>query len=294
MTGFAGRSFTLLALAALLLAVTASSGTAAGPSRGQILGVVPHSSPSAVAPQQFSRSKAISAAGPTTLTFDPSYETFIGQYFTDVALDSGDSNNVYSVATQYSDTSGPVQYQSTVGGSYVDNDPLPANGCNDGVDAYCITDNLIANEIQTVLTAAGWHGGLDHVFFLMTPNGVGSCFDAAGTECTTNVFCAYHNYFVDSNAEDVIYANEPYMGPSGDCTGNSQGFPNNVDSDTTINTISHEHNEAITDPLTDLSHLAWIAADGSENGDLCAYGFGTQTNPGASAYNQVINNHHDD
>jgi len=299
MTGFATRSVTLLALAALLLAVTASSGSAASPSRGRILGVVPHSSPSAVAPQQFSRSKTIRAAGPTTLTFDPSYQTFINQYFTDVALDSGGNNNVYSVATQYFDNPGAVhiQYESAFGGSYVDNDPLPANGCADGVDAYCITDQQIENEIQTVMTAKGWHGGLDHAFFLMTPNGVGSCFDGSGTECTTNAFCAYHNYFA-AGAEDVIYANEPYMGPSGDCIGtppgDTQGFPNDVDSDTTINTISHEHNEAITDPLTDFNHLAWIAADGSENGDLCAYGFGTQTNPGASAYNQVINTHHYD
>ena len=154
MTGLAARSVTLLALAALLLTVTASSGSAASPSphRGRILGVVPHSVAPAVA-QPFSRSKAVRAAGPTTLTFDPSYQTLINQYFTDVALDSGLNTNVYSVATQYSDTSGAVQYQSTVGGAYVDHDPLPANGCDDGVDAYCITDTQIANEIQTVLNA---------------------------------------------------------------------------------------------------------------------------------------------
>jgi hypothetical protein len=301
MTGFATRSITLLALAALLLTVTASSGSAASSHRGRISGVVPRSGPPAVAPQLFSRSKAIPrAASPTPLTFDPSYQTLINRYFTDVAQDSSLNTNVYSVATQYSDNPGAVhvQYQSTFGGSYVDKDPLPASGCNDGVDPYCITDKQLATEIQSVLTAKGWRGGLDHVFFLMTPNGVGSCFDALGTECTTNAFCAYHNFFVDSNVEDVIYANEPYMGPSGDCTGDTpgdvQGFPNDVDADTTINTISHEHNEAITDPLTDPNSLAWIAADGSENGDLCAYGFGTQTGTGAGAYNQVINGHHYD
>ena len=300
MTGFAKRSITLLALAALLVAVTASSGSAASSHRGRISGVVPRSGPPAVAPQLFSRSKAIKAAGPTTLTFDAKYQALINQYFADVAHDSGGTNNVYSVATQYFDNPGGVhiQYQSTFGGSYVDKDPLPANGCDDGVDPYCITDKQIANEIQTVLTAKGWRGGLDHVFFLMTPNGVGSCFDALGTECTTNTFCAYHNFFVDSNVENVIYANEPYMGPSGDCTGTSpgdvQGFPNDVDADTTINTISHEHNEAITDPLTDPNFLAWVAADGSENGDLCAYSFGTQVGTGAGSYNQVINGHHYD
>jgi hypothetical protein len=300
MTGFATRAVALLALAALLVAATASSGSAARSHHGQISGVVPRSGPPAPGPQQFSRSKAVKAVGPTTLTFDPRYQTLINQYFTDVAHDSGLNTNVYSAATQYYDNPGAahVQYKSTFGGSYVDNDPLPASGCDDGVDPYCLTDQQLQHEIQTVLTAKGWHGGFDHVFFLMTPNGVGSCFDALGTECTTNAFCAYHNFFADSNAEDVIYANEPYMGPSGDCVGDSpgdvQGFPNNVDADTTINTISHEHNEAITDPLTDPNFLAWVAADGSENGDLCAYGFGAQTGTGAAAYNQIINGHHYD
>ena len=121
MTGLAARSVTLLALAALLLAVTASSGSAASPSphRGRILGVVPHSVAPAVA-QPFSRSQAVRAAGPATLTFDPSYQTVINQYFTDVALDSGGSNNVYSVATQYFDNPGAVhiQYQSAFGRSH--------------------------------------------------------------------------------------------------------------------------------------------------------------------------------
>jgi hypothetical protein len=291
MTRFAGRSFTLLALAALLLAVTASSGSAASPRRGRILGVVPHSGAPAVAPQQFSSSKAIRAAGPTPLTFDPSYQTVINRYFTDVAHDSGLNSNVYSVATQYSDSSGPIQYSSTVGGAYVDHDPLPANGCDDTAnglhDPYCLTDQQLQHEVQNVLTATGWHGGLNHIFFLMTPNGVGSCADAFG-QCSTDTFCAYHSDFTDSSNEAVIYANEPYEGPYPGCTGPAQGFPNNLDSDTTVNTISHEHNEAITDPLGN----GWIAVDGNENGDLCAYIYGTPLggSPGSTAWNQVINN----
>jgi hypothetical protein len=286
MTGMGARLAKILALALLALAVTASTGGAASPAHAQIQGVVPHI-----------LSKASRAVSPTTLTFDASYETLINRYFTDVAHDSGATSNVYSAATQYYDDPGQVhiQYQSAFGGSFVAKDPLPANGCHDGFDAYCLTDQQLQDEIQTVLTAKGWHGGLDHIFFLMTPNGVGSCFDSTTDQCSTNVFCAYHGFFVDSSSENVIYANEPYLGPPGGCVGNSQGFPNDVDSDTTINTISHEHNEAITDPLTDQSTFAWIANDGSENGDLCAYGFGAQTGtPGVDAYNQVINHDHYD
>jgi hypothetical protein len=141
-----------------------------------------------------------------------------------------------------------------------------------------------------VLTAKGWHCGLDHIFFLMTPNGVGSCFDGVSNQCSTNDYCAYHSAFTDSSGEDVIYANEPYEGPYPGCTGSGQGFPNDVDADTTVNTISHEHNEAITDPFGN----AWVGSDGvSENGDLCAYGFGMPLGgtPGVDAYNQLINGH---
>lgn len=274
----------ILMLAALAVAVTASSGVAARPARTPIRGVVPHSAHLASAPHMLS--KAIRAAGPAPLTFDANYQTVINRYLMDVAHDSGSANNVYSVATQYSDGSGHVQYQSTYGGSYVSHDPLPASVCEDGLDTYCLTDQQLRTEIQSALTATGWHGGLDHIFFLLTPNGVGSCFDQFG-QCSTDTFCAYHSDFTDSNNEPAIYANEPYQGPLPGCTDSTQGFPNDHDGDTTINTISHEHNEAITDPLGN----GWLASDGSENGDLCAYGFGTQTNPGAGAYNQVINGH---
>jgi hypothetical protein len=295
MRGPAGRLAKVFALVLLLaLAATASSGSASSPGRGRISGVVPHQSSLVSGPHALSR--GLGLLSPSILTFDASYETVLNQYFTDVAADSGGSDNVYSAATQYYDNPGSVhvQYQSTFGGSYVSKDPLPANGCDDGVDTYCLTDQQLENEIQAALAAKGWHGGLDHLFFLMTPNGVGSCFDDITGQCTTNAFCAYHSYFVDSTSENVLYANEPYMGPTGDCTDNAQGFPNDVDSDTTINTISHEHNEAITDPLTDPSNFAWISDLGDENGDLCAYGFGTQTAPGAQAYNQTINGHHYD
>src|SRR6476620_7625668 len=299
MSGISARFGKVLALAGLALAVTASSGAAGSPARARILGVVPHAGGQlARAPIPHTLSKAIRAAGPPTFTFDASYANLINRYFTDVAHDSGGNQNVYSVATQYDDSGHVnIQYKSTFGGSYVDHAPLPANGCDDGLDTYCLTDQQLQNEIQTVLTAKGWHGGLDHVFFLMTPNGVGSC-ETAGGNCSTDTFCAYHSAFVDSNNENVIYANEPYEGtdPLGGCIDPEQGFPNDPDADTTINTISHEHNEAITDPLTDPSSTAWIAADGSENGDLCAYGFGKPLGGalGFDAYNQVINSHHYD
>jgi len=61
--------------------------------------------------------------------------------------------------------------------------------------------------------------------------------------------------------------------------------PNSSDADATINVASHEHNEAITDPLG----TAWFDQRGYENGDKCAWNFGTALG-GTSGhqYNQAI------
>jgi len=273
-------------LAGLVLGAGASSGAAATPAHTRILGVVPHTGGAQTLGARNAASKPTPFAGSSFLTFDAGYETVINQYFTDVAHDSGGTANVYSVAKQYTDGSGAVEYQSTVGGSYVDHDPLPSNGCDDGTDAVCLTDAQLQAEIQHVLTAKGWHGSDTNMFFLLTPDGVGSCFDGFSNQCTTNVYCAYHSSFTDSSGEPVIYANQPYDATINGCDPGSS--PNNDDADADLNTISHEHNEAITDPFGD---GWWRDSDGEENGDLCAWNFGNPVIPGGD-FNQVINGHH--
>jgi hypothetical protein len=217
------------------------------------------------------------------------YESLINQYFTDVAAASGHADNVYSPATQYYDAAGPIDYQSTFGGSYVDIDPFPANGCNDGVDATCLTDQQIRTELQTVLTTNGWHGSTTTMFFVMTPDGVGSCFDSSNHACTTKTYCAYHDSFTNSNSEPVIYGNEPYDATIPGCDPGSS--PNGDDADAAINTLSHEHNEAVTDPF---GNAWWNFNSGQENGDNCAWIFGSALGgtPNVDAYNQIINGHH--
>ncbi len=66
------------------------------------------------------------------------------------------------------------------------------------------------------------------------------------------------------------------------------------EADATINVLSHELNEAITDPHGD----AWYDSNGDENGDKCAWFWGTTGNsvsllPGGAGahYTQTINGH---
>ncbi len=65
-------------------------------------------------------------------------------------------------------------------------------------------------------------------------------------------------------------------------------YPNGDDADSTLNVTSHEHNEAITD----FQLNAWYDAAGYENGDKCAWDFGTVSGPNGAEYNQTINGHH--
>jgi hypothetical protein len=312
---------TLAAALALLVSAAAASGGTATVARAPILGVVPHAG-GVAGPLSSDALGALGLAGPndvslqespcalssipfpcwtmrTNATYaiywipsgfsvDASYEGLVNRYLGDVAAASGSLSNVYSVATQYYDDAASIHYQSSFAGSYVDPDPFPASGCS--AAAVCLTDDQLQAEIQTVLTREGWHGSTTNMFFLLTPSGVASCTDASGSVCSTNVFCAYHSGFTDSSDEPVLYANEPYDGSIADCHAQpGQGSPNNVAADATINTISHEHNETITDPWGD----AWLDSHGDEIADICAWDFGGQlgTASNGQPYNQLINGH---
>jgi hypothetical protein len=312
----AGLTKTLV-LAGLALALSASSGSAANRAQEPILGVVPH----AGGQHQFTSpgtAGSLAAGGdlylhesPCALTSSPypcwtmrtnkvyaiywvpsgysvsaRYESLINQYFGDVAADSGRLTNVYSVADQYYDNAAAIHYDSSFGGSYVDTHPFPVSGCDVGQGVTCLTDGQIQSELRSVLATQGWQGGTTTLFFVLTPNGVASCFDGLTNQCTTNTYCAYHSGFNDANGVPVLYANEPYDATISGCSSGSS--PNGDDADSELNTISHEHNEAITDPAGD----AWLNAAGDENGDICAWKFGAALGTvGGQSYNQVINGH---
>src|SRR5436305_74643 len=139
--------------AVLAFGVAASTGSAASPARTSILGVVPHAGafhgfaaapPPPVnqcpPPQTPTQCNLDYLGGPvmhasTTYaiywipngsTVSANYESLVNQYFADVAAASSRADNVYSAATQYYDTAGPINYQSTFGGSYVDTTPFPS------------------------------------------------------------------------------------------------------------------------------------------------------------------------
>jgi hypothetical protein len=234
-------------------------------------------------------------------SIDPAYESTINRFFTDVAADGQNgttpakTTNVYFSDTQYYDSStGNILYSSVFDSTraIVDTNAYPANGCTDRYTSVCLSDSQLQSELSKLISARGLPTGTGVAYFVFTPKGVGSC---AGSSCAFSYYCAYHSNFASGGGQ-VLYANMPYANTVPAACGSGQS-PNGSggagDADSTLNVTSHEHNESITDPLGS----AWFDRSGYENGDKCAWNFGTAlgststTSPSTTKFNQLINGH---
>jgi hypothetical protein len=202
------------------------------------------------------------------------YNSLLKRYFKDVG-----GSGLYNINTQYYQTiNGPTEYivnNSPFQAAWVDTSPYPVAGCNDPQTnpENCLSDAQIQAEVKKARKANGWGSGSKREFFVFTAPGEGSCVSGI---CAFDDYCAYHSSFLTGGGAKVIYANMPYGStpisgyPGGVCT--SRGtFPNNRAADIEISITSHEHMEAVTD----FDGNAWFDGSGNENGDKCAYNYGT-------------------
>lgn len=266
---------------------------------------------------------------PSGYNFDSTYTGITSKFIADIAHDSGSTNNVFSVLTQYSDGSlHPFLDQFTAGPAITDTTVFPSHtvstGCavdggavfsDQSTDSACVTDSQIQAELATVLTGRGLLSDLNHLYIVFLPKGVESCFYdgrnvSQGGTCNvggtnSSGFCGYHSY-----GGSTIYAALPYAlvdGPTGDtCSSDGGSFldtspvgnqaPNgNFDADTEVSVMSHEISESITDPYPGGSPSSWTDAVHSEVGDDCAYIYGDSLNyrgTSGAEYNQTINGDH--
>jgi len=214
----------------------------------------------------------------------------VAKYFKNLAHDSGLLTNVDSVAVQYGAT-----YSSKYAGTIKDTDPYPANGCTRA--AICLTAEQLSTEIEHVVLSRGLPADLSHEYFLVTPEGVESCFEGgAAFSCSANsevpAYCAYHGAIAVPGG-DIVYSNDPYVYEK--LCDEAGHHPNGASDSALLGGLSHEHNESITDPLPG---SGWSDNLGQENGDKCRTfepesEFGTilGTAPDGSPYNQVIDKH---
>jgi len=220
------------------------------------------------------------------------YQTLINAYFGNVAADSvkiPNTSNVYYSDTQYYQNIGTtthVQYSEQFSGTWSDTMLPASNGCTStaGGSVACVSDAQVQAEVAKAILTNHWPTGMGAEYFVYLANGVSTC---AGSSCFVSSFCAYHSHYADSSGQTVLYANMPFTGYQLSSCSGATGTPNNnAAADATLSTTSHEANETITDPLGN----AWYDRRGNENGDKCAYNYGTQLGAnGSGNYNQSIN-----
>jgi PKD domain len=222
--------------------------------------------------------------GPSGHPFLQEYIETVENYFTDIASASAtvseENSSVYAVGTQYEGSNGPVTFKVSFHGApdvLVDKvNALPAAGslstqCKDASLTTCVTDEDLHKEIEAAQLLKGWSSSREDIYFVLTPANVGSCFEpgssSEGDVCAfvPGGYCAYHGDF-GTTGKERLYANIPDVADVEGC--DSFEHPNGSSGvDATLDTISHEHNETITDPLE--AEPAWLDIIGQEVGDKC-------------------------
>ncbi len=238
--------------------------------------------------------------------FPPGYEETVEHYFEGVAHDSGLETNVFAVDSQYWEEQSrgafhAGEYRLSFDGATdaeVNTSPFPEGGCTDETpssEGPCLLDSDIQKEVEKVAGASP--KGLGNVYVVLTPRGVGGCFEAESGECAYRQYCAYHSDFGGNGMtpnDQTLYADLPYLGEVAGC--DSGVHPNEVvteeeekeaedhGADAVIDTASHELNETITDPIgsqcdeekiagkptiVGCEKNAWTDAIGQEIGDKC-------------------------
>jgi hypothetical protein len=212
---------------------------------------------------------------PAGHTFEPNgddarFQALMKQYFTDVG-----GTPFYRLITQYWDFSGPITDQVKVGGTYTDTTPYPT----DGSTAHPLTDGDINASIGRAQHANNWVADTEHLYAVFTGYNIQSCYDNRGTDCSFDSkrqYCGYHSFYGSAAGTPYVYA---YMPVVQDCLDgllqaqDRYGSPNHDPiADAVLNVVSHEHFEAVTDPLI----KGWYdnIADEGEIADKCGFRFG--------------------
>jgi PKD domain len=273
--------------------------------------------------EKFPEGPGKSAEGPG------SYINTVEQYMEDVAAESGALTNVFAAIPQYGEEVIPGKF---VAGEYalsfnkstdvtVDPTTFPAassSQCSDEVPRYlkspCLLDSDIKKEVEAVTKTS--ENGLHDIYVVMTPPGVGGCFEESSGQCAYKQYCAYHGDFGGNGVtvgQQTLYADIPFVGGVAGCdSGVHPNASTDNGADAAIGDASHEVGEVITDPIgsqcetgatnvNQCEHNAWTDVIGQEIADKClppeSTVAGTYGEPlgglGASTfYNQLINGDH--
>ncbi len=226
-------------------------------------------------------------------SYDSGYQALVSGFLANVAADSHKATNVFAITGQYHDLTGHAIYDSTYAGALNDADAAPGNGCTLPAAApagwgTCLTDSQIKAELSSFISSHGLPDGPTDLYFVVTPEGFGSCFGSGPMDCSLGGaanagYCGYHSFSGNTMAVPALFANIPFNAEPNHCqSGNPR--PNGSTADPSLSTLSHELSEAITDPFpagAGNPQTGWVDSNPSsptyqeEIGDLCAQSFGS-------------------
>ena len=148
----------------------------------------------------------------------------------------------------------------------------------DASDNYSRGTSLNDSDIQAIVAAQN-PTDTDGVYFVMTSQDVN---ETTGF-CTQ--YCGWHTHATIAGSDiKFAFIGNPDRCPSA-CAAQSTGPNGNAGADGMASIISHELEEAVSDP--DLN--AWYDRQGMENADKCAWTFGSMsTAPNGSKYNMTL------
>jgi hypothetical protein len=200
---------------------------------------------------------------PSTNTFvvywDPAarlhgnWEHIVDVFMQGMGAESGTLGSVFAVDSQYTDPANRnASYQSSFRGAYTDTNAYPTSGnCTDpaplggGKAITCVTDEQIRKQLETFIAQHNLPKGIENVYYLLTPPGVGVCLEAghcsdypatpeeieadeeahtepAADKTYKHSFCSYHSAInpdsaTNGDASTVLYAVIPWIaGGAGD------------------------------------------------------------------------------
>lgn len=175
------------------------------------------------------------------------WEHIVDVFMQSMGAESGSLADVFAVDSQYTDPANrKASYQSSFHGAYTDTNHYPSSGnCTDpaplhgGKAITCVTDKQIREQLETFLAQHKLPKGIEDVYYLLTPPGVGVCLEAGhcsdypatpeeieaieaeksepeAYEIYKHSFCSYHsainpNNATNGDASTVLYAVIPWI-----------------------------------------------------------------------------------
>ena len=151
-------------------------------------------------------------------------------------------------------------------------------------DNYSQGTSLSDAAVQTIVQSAISSGRLpldtNGLYFVLTSS------DVAETSGFLTQYCGWHTYGTINGANiKYSFVGDPSQNPAA-CEAQTASSPNgDPAADGMVSVMAHELEEAVTDPNLN----AWYDRTGAENGDKCAWTFGTtSTASNGSAYNVTL------